>query len=361
VSISVAVAAGGTGGHLFPALAVADAIRTLRPDAQLTFIGSSRHLDRALLESRDVRIEATPVTSYASRRDLPAMTWRLARGVMQARGILRVVRADAVIGFGGYPSLPAILAAATLRIPRLVHEANAHERLGLANRLGARTGAEICGGFPTTGRALGRPVRICGVPLRPAIAALDRSARRADGRRRFERSGSATVVLCLGGSLGARRINAAAASLAERGMPEGWELIVSTGATDHASTAGSVTARDRIRLEAFIDDMDLAYAAADVVVARAGASTVAELEHLGLRAVLVPLPIAREGEQDGNAAALVARGGATIVTDASLDAGTLRAAVTALLAAPEPPPDPRHAAAARELAERIIELAEARR
>lgn len=356
----MALAAGGTGGHLFPALAVADALRARRSDVELSFIGSSRGLDGALLESRGVWIASTPVTSYASARELPAMSARLARGISQSRRILRERGVQAVIGFGGYPSLPAVLAAATLRVPRIVHEANALERLGLANRLGARTGAEIWGGFGATGSGLGRPVTVCGVPLRETILTLDRAARRGEARSKLGCDPASTVVLCLGGSLGARRINAAVTGLVAAGLPSGWELVCSTGSDRFAETRAAIGDDERVHLLPFIDEMELAYAAADVVVSRAGAATAAEVEHLGLRAVLVPLPIAREREQDRNAAALVARGGARIIPDADLDADRLRAAVAALLDEPEPAADPRHAHAAERLAERLIELAERR-
>jgi len=361
VSVSIALAAGGTGGHLFPALAVADAVRRLQPDARLTFIGSSRALDRRLLDARGVDVAATEVVSFAGAADIPKTAFRLAKAVKAADAVLEGRTIDAVLGFGGYPSLPPLLAAAKRRKPRLVHEANALPRLGLANRIAARTGAEVWGGFATTGSEIRGGARHCGVPIREDIAGADRPGLRAEARRRFGRSPDGIVVLVVGGSLGARRVNEAIAALADAPAAAGIEFIWSTGADHYPGLAERFDKRRTMHLAPFIDDMALAYAAADLVVSRAGASTVAELEALGVRAVLVPLAIARFGEQDANARALVARGGAAILPEPELDADRLARVIADLLREQEPPPAPHHGRAAHELAARILERAGQRR
>jgi UDP-N-acetylglucosamine--N-acetylmuramyl-(pentapeptide) pyrophosphoryl-undecaprenol N-acetylglucosamine transferase len=355
MTLSVAVAAGGTGGHLFPALAVADALRALRPDIDITFIGSTRTLDAALLESRDVAIEQTPVTSFRSRRDMPATLARLVRATGIAKRVIKRRQIRGVIGFGGYPSLPAILAAASSRVPRIVHEANALARLGLANRIGARTGAEVWGGFPQTGKSLRQSVKLCGVPIRQSIRQLDRRASKLQARQHFGLEPAATVVLITGGSLGARRLNQTTAQWVRQGLPTGTQILISTGESEFSRNPFEDS---QVKALPFIADMDMAYAAADVVVARAGAATVAELETLGLRAVLVPLPIARESEQDRNAEALLTRGAAAVIPDAQLNVESLQRAVQTLMLEPEPPVSVRHFDAADRLAQRLIELSE---
>lgn len=333
MSVSVAIAAGGTGGHLVPALAVIEALRAQQPDVEITLIGSRRHLDESLASRVGVRVAATDAISFSSRRELPCVALRLAGATRQVRRLLTQVRATAVLGFGGYPSLPTVLAARTLRRPVLVHEANALPRLGLANRFAARCGGHVYAGFEPAGRDLRRRPRLIGVPIRRAIATLDRAARRADARAQLRMPSDAFVVLVIGGSLGAGRLNETIVALGARGLPDGWAILGSTGAEQYPQVSARVT-DPNIRLEPFLDDMASAYAAADVVVARAGASTVAELDHLGLPSVLVPLPIARLGEQDANAKVLASTGLARVVSDADLDADRFVSEVRAIASAP---------------------------
>lgn len=357
MTISIALAAGGTGGHLLPALAVADEIRTLRMDASVTVVGSTRHLDRDLLASRGVRAESTDAISFGSRSEIPKTLFRLLMTTRDSRRILSRVGAKAVCGFGGYPSLPPMLAASTMRLPRIAHEANALPRLGLANRIAARAGAEVWGGFDSTGTSCSRSVSNQGVPIRRDIALLDPSARREAARDHFGLESGTTVIAVVGGSLGAARINAAVAEMIPN-LPIATQVIWSTGRDQFEELATRFASDANVKTFAYIEDMALAYAACDLVISRGGASTVAEIETVGRRALIVPLAMARFGEQEMNARALTRRGSAEILQESELSAQTLASRVELLLRQPQPKVDRRHVAAARLLAQRLIDLAE---
>lgn len=353
MTISIALAAGGTGGHLLPALAVADAVRAKVPDARMVLIGSHRHLDAALAEKVGMEVVATDVISFGSLAQIPKVALRLRRAVREAKSELSQREVSAVLGFGGYPSLPAVLAAGRIGAQALVHEANALPKLGLANGIAARMGARVFGGWPTTGSRIGSKPKIVGVPLRADISELDlvtvrRTAHEALG---LEPSGK-PVILIVGGSLGARRINDAAIEAIQRASDR-FRFILSTGVDDHQRVADALG--EAARVYPFIDDMATAYAACDVVVARAGAVTVAEIATLGLPAVLVPLPVARADEQTLNAEQLVARGQATIIEDRRLDGQSLIGAAEQRLAAGPVEPDRTHSSAAATLADALLQ------
>jgi UDP-N-acetylglucosamine--N-acetylmuramyl-(pentapeptide) pyrophosphoryl-undecaprenol N-acetylglucosamine transferase len=232
--------------------------------------------------------------------------------VKATRAHLDRVGADVVVGFGGYVSLPAYLAARRRKTPSVVHEANA--RAGLANKVGARLTPFVAAAVDGTGLP---HARVIGIPLRQAIATLDRAGRRAAARASFGLDPQAPVLLVTGGSQGARRINdamtAAAAGLAAGGVQV---LHVAGPKQADLVPAGSLPATHHVL--PYVDGMDAAYAAADLVLCRAGAMTCAELAAVGLPAVYVPLPIGN-GEQALNARPVVDAGGGLLVDDAALD------------------------------------------
>jgi UDP-N-acetylglucosamine--N-acetylmuramyl-(pentapeptide) pyrophosphoryl-undecaprenol N-acetylglucosamine transferase len=353
LTLSIALAAGGTGGHLLPALAVADAIRAKAPQTKIVLIGSRRHLDAALAEKIGLEVITTDVISFGKPTQIPSVAIRLVKAVREAKTQLRERGISAVLGFGGYPSLPGVLAATRIGARALVHEANALPKLGLANSIATRMGATPFGGWPTTGSRLKRDIETIGVPLRAGIADLDVSASRLRALETLGIAAGEPVVLVMGGSLGARRLNDATID-AIRTAGNRFRFIISTGADDHERVATALKDAPGVAVHPFIDDMATAYAAADVVVARAGAVTVAELATLGLPAVLVPLPIARADEQTLNAQQLVARAQAQIVADARLDGASLLQALDDRLAAGRVERDRSHIGAAERLADALL-------
>lgn len=327
MSVALVIAAGGTGGHLIPALAVADAVRALRPDARIGFVGTARGMERDVVPPAGYDLALTSIRPFSRSLAGVAAAASVLPATLQARRILRRVRARAVLGMGGYPSVPVVLAARLARIPLLVHEQNAVP--GLANEIAARLTPYVGVSFPQTSLP---HARLVGVPVRGRIDGADLRARRGEGLDAFGLSADRRTVLAFGGSLGAARLNAAVVALAERWAGRAdRQILLATGRAHHAGVVASLPAEAPLRCVAYLERMDLAYAAADVVVARAGASTVHELALAGLPAVLAPFPHARRREQHENARLLVEAGAATLLEDASLDGERLAAALEPIL------------------------------
>ena len=353
----VLLAAGGTAGHVEPALAVADALRAVRPDVEPVVVGTGRGLETRLVPARGHRLETLPAFPLPRRPDvdLLRLPLRLVRAVRAARDLLRREPVVAAAGFGGYAALPVYLAAGS--VPLLVHEANA--RPGLANRVGARRAAEVHAGVP--GCPLPGAVWT-GTPLRGRVAGLDRTAARAEAREALGLRPDGPVLLVTGGSQGARSINDAAVAAAPELAARGVQVLHVAGRAHGEAVraahdaAGTGTGPRPVVLD-YADRMDRCYAAADVAVTRGGALTVAELDAVGLAAVVVPLPHGN-GEQALNAAPLVERGLARVVADVDLDGPRLVEEVCGLLDAPAAArgtPGP-SAGAADVLARRLLAL-----
>ncbi len=327
-SLRVVVAGGGTAGHIEPALNLADALRRRYPAAQITALGTARGLETTLVPARGYPLELIPAVPLPRRpsRDLLSLPGRLKAAVGAAGDVLVRTRADVVVGFGGYVALPAYLAARRAHVPIVVHEANA--KAGLANRVGARFTpyrAETVAGSL-------RGARRIGLPLRPIISGLDRTAQRAPGRAFFGLDPDRPTLLVFGGSQGARRLNAAASGAAPALAAAGVQVLHVIGPTQEFDppAGGEVP----YVVLPYVERMDLAYAAADLALCRAGAMTCAELTAVGLPAIYVPLPIGN-GEQRFNALPIVAAGGGFLVADDALSPRWLSERVISLLGDPE--------------------------
>lgn len=315
--ISVVLAGGGTAGHVEPAMAVADALRTLDPHVRITALGTARGLETRLVPARGYDLELiTPVPLPRKiNADLFRLPGRVVRAVRETRALLRSVQADVVIGFGGYVSLPAYLAARGIgrrRVPVVIHEANA--RAGLANRVGVRGAQRVLSAVGDCG--LANP-EVVGVPVRAAITSLDRAALRAQARAEFGFADDARVLLVFGGSQGARSINQAVSGAAKQLAAAGVSVLHAHGPKNALELPEPVAGDPPYLAVPYLDRMDLAYAAADLAICRSGAMTVAEVSAVGLPAVYVPLPIGN-GEQRLNALPVVDAGGGLLVDDAAL-------------------------------------------
>lgn len=321
----VVVAGGGTAGHIEPALNLADALVARDPGAQVTALGTAAGLENTLVPARGYPLELVPAAPLPRRPslDLLRLPGRVRAAVRQTRAVLDRTGAQVVVGFGGYVSVPAYLAARG-RTPIVVHEANA--RPGLANRLGARftpyVGEAVAGSLPHA--------RVVGIPLRPAIATLDRPALRESARRELGLDPDGPVLLVSGGSQGARHLNEVVAAAAPRLVEAGVAVLHVVGPrnADQHGHAGP-----RVRTVPYVERMDLAYAAADLMLCRAGAMTCAELAAVGLPAIYVPLPIGN-GEQRLNALPTVTAGGGVLVPDDELTADRLVTEALTLLLDP---------------------------
>jgi UDP-N-acetylglucosamine--N-acetylmuramyl-(pentapeptide) pyrophosphoryl-undecaprenol N-acetylglucosamine transferase len=327
VSVSVVLAGGGTAGHVEPAMAVADALVELDPQVRITALGTPRGLETKLVPERGYCLELiTPVPlPRKPTGDLARLPLRVLRAVRQTRAVLDKVDADVVIGFGGYVSLPAYLAARGRRVPVVIHEANASA--GLANRVGARSAQRVLSAVPDPGLP---HAEVVGVPVRAAITSLDRAALRSEARAHFGFADDARVLLVFGGSQGAASINRAVAAAAADLAAAGVAVLHAYGAKNTIELRTPEPGDPPYIAVPYLGRMDLAYSAADLAICRSGAMTVAEVTAVGLPAVYVPLPIGN-GEQRLNALPVVDAGGGVLVADADLSPGFVADQVAALL------------------------------
>lgn len=371
---SIVIGAGGTGGHIYPGLAVADAIRSRVPDANISFIGTPRGLEKKLIPEAGYELATVDMLPFST-----GLGWRLGlfpvalvRSALQARRVLRSRKADVVLGMGGYPSVPAVLAAYLTRRPRIIHESNATP--GLANRFVSRLVPNIALAFDAGAIKVSDScdMRVVGMPLNSALVGFDREALRDEGRKHFGIGFGQRMVLVNGGSLGAVKLSEAAADLAARWKDrDDVKLIIKAGRDQLQSLHDQLAANggDRVATAvAYLDRMDLAYAASDITVCRSGSGTVAELAHVGLPAILVPYPSAAHDHQTHNAQALVDIGGALMLRNDEVTAKRLEELLDPVLTNPETLAkmaanayQPVHANAAQELARWILRLAGADR
>lgn len=303
---SYLIAGGGTAGHVNPMLAIADEIRRREPEASIVMIGTKEGLESRLVPARGYDLHTIAKLPFPRRPNKRALTfvagWN--RAVKDVHAVIVDRRVDVVIGVGGYAAAPAYVAARRAKVPLVIHEANA--KPGLANRMAA-------GWTPFVGVAFeGTPIRharFVGMPLRPEIQQVDVQTARPHAREAFGLAQDHPVVLVTGGSLGSRNINSAIDGALPALLRAGVQIvhITGAGATPRAAQPGYVP------LE-YCDDMASALSAADVVISRAGSSTVSELAALGIPAVFVPYAVGN-GEQTLNARSSVRAGGALLVPD----------------------------------------------
>lgn len=322
----ILLAGGGSAGHVSPLLATATQITRRSPEAEVLVLGTREGLESDLVPAAGYELVTIDKVPFPRRPDGTALRFpgRFAGTLRQVRSLLREREIDVVAGFGGYVCPPAYLAAASLRRPLVVHEAN--RRPGLANRLGARRAEAVLTAFD--GSSLPGARRI-GMPMREEIADLDRAARREEAVRRMGLDPARPVLLATGGSLGAQRLNAAVAQAAAAFVDAGAQILHVTG----RGKAEGLPELEGYRVVEYVSAMEDAYAAADLALTRSGAGTVCEVTAVGLPAVLVPLPIGN-GEQALNGQDVVAAGGALMVADAELDAEHLTGQVLPLLRDP---------------------------
>ena len=317
----VVFAAGGTAGHLEPALTTADALIELDPATGISFIGGSRGLEQDLVTARGFSLVQTKAQPLPRKVGAAALTFPFVTvaSARDARAHIRSVDADVVVGFGGYAAIPGYLAAWATRTPLIIHEANS--RAGFANVLGAKLTKHVATVHP---HAIADARRMA-LPLRTSIAHLDRREQRDAARAYWGLPKTGPVLLVFGGSQGAQRLNQAVADSVHDLIEQGVTVIHAVGKNNQLPAA-----RPGYYPVAYVDRMDLAYAAADLAVCRSGAMTCAELTAVGLPAIYVPLPIGN-GEQAGNSRPIVEAGGGLQCPDSELTAEWLTSTVPPLV------------------------------
>ncbi|SDE52614.1 undecaprenyldiphospho-muramoylpentapeptide beta-N-acetylglucosaminyltransferase [Auraticoccus monumenti] len=329
---NVVLAGGGSAGHTSPLIATAEALRRLDPGGSLSAVGTARGLETTVVPAAGLELDLVPPVPMPRRPtpDLLRVPTRLAGSVRAATAILRERRADVVVGFGGYVSMPVYLAARRLRTPIVIHEQNVLP--GLANRVASRFTSSVFTSFP--GTALPGAVHL-GLPVREAVSGLDREAARPAAREAFGLPAGGRVLLVSGGSLGARSINTAVRDALPQLLEQGVSVLHVLG---RGNVADDVVAVDHpggacYRPVAYVDAMEQAYAAADLMLGRSGAGTVIETAMVGLPGVFVPLPHGN-GEQERNADALRTAGAVRVVPDAELSGSRVLSEIAPLVLDP---------------------------
>lgn len=330
--MKVLISGGGTGGHIFPALSIAGALRRRYPDVEILFVGADNRMEMQRVPAAGYPIVGLPVAGFDRKRLWRNFRtlWLLMKSMRLARRTVREFKPDIAIGVGGYCSGPTLKAAQKLGVPTLIQEQNGYP--GVTNKLLAKQADAICVAYEGTERFFpAEKIHLTGNPVRASL--LQCSLTPEEARRKLGFDPDKPLVLVVGGSLGATTVNRAVAAGVKRITDAGAQLLWQTGRRDQELAAEATKGVEGARATEFISEMDIAYRAADIVVSRAGAGSISELQLLGKCTVLVPSPNVTEDHQRKNALALVARDAAVMVEDADADTG-LVTAVTDLLADP---------------------------
>ena len=314
-SCRVIISGGGTGGHIFPAVAIANELKRRRPDADILFVGANGRMEMTRVPEAGYRIVGLNISGLQRRLTPENLLFPLKvfQSVRKAGKLLETFRPDAVVGVGGYASAPVLLAATSRAVPALIQEQNSYA--GLVNKLLARRVNKICVAYEGMEQFFPADrLTLTGNPVRSEIA----GGNRAEALRFFGLDPAKPVLLVIGGSLGARTLNQATAAALPRLKDAGVQLLWQTGKLYFPTAEQQAAESQGAGLHAleFIKRMDLAYAAADVVISRAGALSVSELCLTSKPCVLVPSPNVAEDHQTKNARALSTRNAALLVSDA---------------------------------------------
>jgi UDP-N-acetylglucosamine--N-acetylmuramyl-(pentapeptide) pyrophosphoryl-undecaprenol N-acetylglucosamine transferase len=312
-TLRVALAGGGTGGHLFPAMAIAEALKERRPNVEFLFFGTSGKIEARVVPQKGYPFRSIWISGFhrSLRPGNLLFPVKVVVSFWQSWVALRNFRPHVVIGTGGYVCGPVLAMASWMRIPTVVHESNSYP--GVTTRLLASRVNRLLVSFEDTKRWLRRTdhVTVVGTPVRKGLGTVDR----ATARRGFGLDQDRIAVLIVGGSLGASSVNRAIAASIDMIRSAGLQLIWQTGRVDEADLTSRFDRSGIGCVTGFIENMGAAYAAADLVVARSGASTLAELTTIGKASVLVPYPYAAADHQTRNARSMEAAGAAIVVPD----------------------------------------------
>jgi UDP-N-acetylglucosamine--N-acetylmuramyl-(pentapeptide) pyrophosphoryl-undecaprenol N-acetylglucosamine transferase len=310
--LKILIAAGGTGGHVFPAIAIADEIKMLRSHAEFLFVGTKGKIESRVVPQRGYSLMFIWISGFhrSMRIDNLLFPIKVIVSLVQSFFLMKRFQPDIVIGTGGYVCGPVMVAASLLGIPTVVHESNSFP--GITTRMLSTRATRIYTAFNDTTRWLKQKdnIELVGTPTRNVIGTVSRE----DGIRFFNFDPLKKTVLVFGGSLGAASINQAVRLLAQDFSDSNIQLIWQMGKSDEM-LAKEMAAMKNCRVYTFIDKMEYAYAAADVVICRAGATTLAELTRLGKASVLIPYPHAAADHQTHNAQTLADAGAAVMIAD----------------------------------------------
>ncbi len=312
----VIISGGGTGGHIFPALSIGKALQKRYPDIEILYVGAEGRMEMTRVPEAGFPIKGLPVEGLSRTKIWHNFTVlkKALLSLIMARDIIKEFKPQVVIGVGGYASMPTLKAAQSLGIPTLIQEQNSYA--GLTNKLLARRAKKICVAYPNMEKFFKKELLVLtGNPLRSQIEFLDVDRSEALEYFGFDKACKG-VVLSVGGSLGAKTINESIAGHLDEWQKSGYALIWQTGKNFYEEAKVLLENYDfPVYCNAFIDRMDFAYSLADIVISRAGASSISELCVLGKASILVPSPNVAEDHQTKNAEALSSRDSAILVKD----------------------------------------------
>ncbi len=326
----VIISGGGTGGHIFPAIAIANALKRRDAGIDILFVGASGRMEMEKIPKAGYRIVGLPIAGLQRKLDLKnlMLPFKVINSVMKARAIVKQFKPDVAVGVGGYASAPLLFAASMMKVPCLIQEQNSYA--GITNKQLGKRVKKICVAYDGMEKFFpSDKIVLTGNPVRHDI--IHTESKREEGLKYFGLKGDRKILLVIGGSLGARAINDAIRVNLNEFFQAGIEVLWQTG--KNYFEANSVAAKnfsERIKVQAFIDRMDLAYAVADVVISRAGALSIAELCVTGKPGILVPSPNVAEDHQTKNAMALVNKNAAIMVKDQEANEKMVREALNLL-------------------------------
>ncbi|QKZ12076.1 undecaprenyldiphospho-muramoylpentapeptide beta-N-acetylglucosaminyltransferase [Spirosoma sp. KUDC1026] len=314
--MNVIISGGGTGGHIYPAIAIANELKTLDPTTEILFVGAEGKMEMEKVPRAGYQILGLPVVGIKRELTLANLAFpiKLGRSFLRAQQIVRDFKPDVAVGVGGYASGPLLLAASLKGVPTLIQEQNSYA--GITNKALARWARRICVAYPGMEAFFpAEKVKMTGNPVRSDIQFADQQVEA--GRQLFGLEAGRPTLLVIGGSQGARTLNESLEAGLTQFVDAGVQVVWQTGTAfiERARAAVATLGSPLIKAYDFIYDMDKAYAVADAVVSRAGALSVSELCLVGRPAILVPLPTAAEDHQTKNAMSLVDRQAALLVND----------------------------------------------
>jgi UDP-N-acetylglucosamine--N-acetylmuramyl-(pentapeptide) pyrophosphoryl-undecaprenol N-acetylglucosamine transferase len=314
--LRIIISGGGTGGHIFPAVSIAQALQRLHPQCELLFVGANGRMEMEKVPAAGYKIVGLDIAGFQRRLAFSnlLLPFKIIKSLFEAQKIIRDFKPDAVVGVGGYASGPLLFAASMMGIPSLIQEQNSFA--GVTNRILSKRAKKICVAYEGMEKYFpSSKIIMTGNPVREDLSDLE--GKKNEALKYFQLDANKPVLLVIGGSLGARTINQAIGNGLKEFINNDVQLIWQTGKSGYATAQELVNTLGHpyIKVYDFISKMDFAYASATAVVSRAGASSVSELAIAGKASILVPSPNVAEDHQTKNAMALTKRDAAILVSD----------------------------------------------
>ena len=327
-AVKVIISGGGTGGHIFPAVAIANALKRIAPETEILFVGAKGRMEMEKVPASGYKIVGLDIQGFQRKSILKnvMLPYKMIKSVLNARSIIKAFKPDVAVGVGGYASGPLLLAASQMNIPYLIQEQNSYA--GITNKWLGKNAQRICVAF--TGMEQFFPaskIMLTGNPIRKEVADIEN--KRFASAEMLSLSPHKHTILVTGGSLGAGTLNNSFLAGIKKIVDADVQLIWQTGKYYYQFVQEKLAGmeNENIKVMEFLHKMELAYASADVIVSRAGAGTIAELCVIGKPVILVPSPNVTEDHQTQNALALVKHGAALMIADASAQTDLVDAAL----------------------------------